>query len=661
MKKIIFFYLLIFFKISSGQSTQFFLEKAEKNYKEKNYYNAFVFYEKVIMKKKDDLKIIYRYAEVCRMCGFLEKAKKNYEKLINTNINLFPDAVFWMAEIQKNEGFYWKAQKNYKIFYEKNIYRKSDKLIKAEHEIIACYDAIILKNESRRNKDKIKIEVLENINSPYSDLSPRIINNNVLFITSVYAKKIGDSTIMKSNILKSKKNNKIWKTPEIFANYLNEENFLIGNISFANDEKTFFFNKCPILINKNFSYCEIYKASYENDSLINIKKLPHTINEKNSNNIQASFSEINGEKYLFFVSDRKGGFGKYDIWVSKIVDDNFSTAENLGGIINSPEDELTPFFHQKNKNLYFSSRWHKNLGGFDIFKTKGNFNSWSEPENLNFPINSNNDDLYFFLDGKEEFAYFSSNRVEKISDQVCCNDIYFYENIKKENDIFEEENNEIIISNVDNDVNKENYENNNEKKINRNIGKLKSLLPITLFFDNDRPDPNTKKTKTNFNYKTTYLEYIKLQDIFKKKYSENSIVKIKEIEEKEINYFFEENIKNGYKNLLIFTKSLQFLLKKNKRIQLELKAYASPLNNRRYNKKLSKRRIHSLINFFNEYENGYFKKYLEEKSLILKEVAMGEDFAKKNISDSREDKKQSVFSPEASFERRIEIISISLK
>ncbi|OQX99944.1 MAG: hypothetical protein B6I24_01160 [Bacteroidetes bacterium 4572_128] len=658
MKKIIFFYLLIFFKISSGQNIQFFLEKADKNYKEKNYYNAFVFYEKVIIKKEYDLKIIYKYAEVCRMCGFLEKAKKNYEKLINTNINLFPDAVFWMAEIQKNEGFYWEAQKNYKIFYEKNINRKSDKLIKAEHEIIACYDAIILKNESRRNKDKVKIEVLENINSPYSDLSPRIINNNVLFITSVHAKKIGDSTIMESNILKSEKNNKIWKTPEVFANYLKEENFLIGNISFTNDKKTFFFNKCPVLRNKQFFKCEIYKASYENDSLINIKKLPNTINEKKSNNIQASFSEINGEKYLFFVSDRKGGFGKYDIWVSKIVGDNFSNSENLGEIINSPEDELTPFFHQKSKVLYFSSRWHKNLGGLDIFKTKGNFNSWNEPENLNFPINSSNDDLYFFLDEKEEFAYFSSNRVEKISDQVCCNDIYFYENIKKENDILEKKNNDIIISNVDNDENKEN---NNEKKIKKKIKKLKKLLPITLFFDNDRPNPNTKKIKTNFNYKTTYIEYIKLQNIFRKKYSENSIAQIKEIEKKEINYFFEENIKKGYKNLLIFTKSLQFLLEKNKIVQLELKAYASPLNNRKYNKKLSKRRIHSLINFFNEYENGYFKKYLEEKTLILKEIAMGEDFSKKNISDNREDKKHSVFSPEASFERRIEIISISIE
>ncbi len=112
-------------------------------------------------------------------------------------------------------------------------------------------------------------------------------------------------------------------------------------------------------------------------------------------------------KHLYFTSNRKGGYGGFDIYVSEKNDKGvWSDPVNMGPTINSPYDEETPFILEDNQTLYFASEGHYNMGGFDIFTTKKNEKGeWTEPINMGSPINSPGDNTFFapVLGGRQAF------------------------------------------------------------------------------------------------------------------------------------------------------------------------------------------------------------------------------------------------------------------
>ena len=115
-------------------------------------------------------------------------------------------------------------------------------------------------------------------------------------------------------------------------------------------------------------------------------------------------------KLLFFVSDKAGGLGGTDIYVSRKQKNRWSRPENLGAKINTSGHEGFPFMHQNGK-LYFCSKGHLGLGGFDVFVSQLDENGeWMEPTNLGSPINSPSDDISIFISQNEERGLFTSSR-----------------------------------------------------------------------------------------------------------------------------------------------------------------------------------------------------------------------------------------------------------
>ncbi len=118
-------------------------------------------------------------------------------------------------------------------------------------------------------------------------------------------------------------------------------------------------------------------------------------------------------KFLYFVSNRPGGFGGKDIWVAeKDKDGNWANVQNLGPKINTAYDEDAPFLLSDSKTLFFSSQGHETMGGYDIFiSERNNEGEWSTPQNIGSPLNTPNDDIFFFpmLDGKK--AYYASDQL----------------------------------------------------------------------------------------------------------------------------------------------------------------------------------------------------------------------------------------------------------
>ena len=165
---------------------------------------------------------------------------------------------------------------------------------------------------------------------------------------------------------------------------------------------------------------DLLYTEQKNGSWTEPQPLPGIINssfEEKSITISAD------EKTLYFSSNRPGGFGGLDIYrATKDSKGEWSNVKNLGPKINSPEDDDAPFIDYDGVTLYFSSMGRKGMGGFDIFKSTfdQNANEWSEPENLGYPINTPDDDIYFVTSKDSKRAYYSSVR----EDGIGYTDIY---------------------------------------------------------------------------------------------------------------------------------------------------------------------------------------------------------------------------------------------
>jgi len=137
----------------------------------------------------------------------------------------------------------------------------------------------------------------------------------------------------------------------------------------------------------------IYSSSFADGAWTRIKKLGKNINTK----YYESHASISADgKKLYFTSNRPGGQGNLDIYVSEMTPSgDWGTAENLGAAINTPFNEDTPFITKNDSVLYFSSEGHSSMGGFDNFMTKRSGAGWKEPANLGFPLNTTDDDKFY--------------------------------------------------------------------------------------------------------------------------------------------------------------------------------------------------------------------------------------------------------------------------
>ena len=185
-----------------------------------------------------------------------------------------------------------------------------------------------------------------------------------------------------------------------------------GAQSLSADSKILFFTAC----NRpdGFGSCDIYFSRFINGRWTNPQNAGSPLNT-GAWEAQPSFSSDN--KYLYFSSNRKGGEGKKDIWRAEFL--GFSETgkpmwkepENMGKVINTEEDEISPFIHANNRNFYFSSNGHIGMGGLDLFTAEiDESGKVTNLRNMGYPINTNKDELGLTINSIGETAYFSSAR-----------------------------------------------------------------------------------------------------------------------------------------------------------------------------------------------------------------------------------------------------------
>ncbi|MCS7162000.1 MAG: OmpA family protein [Bacteroidia bacterium] len=154
-----------------------------------------------------------------------------------------------------------------------------------------------------------------------------------------------------------------------------------------------------------YGSCDLYESRYENGRWQPPRNLGPTINSP----AWDSHPFIVGDTLLFFASNRKGGFGLSDIYLSVLgPDGQWGPPQNLGPLINTAGDEVTPYFYAPFQTLYFSSTGQPfSYGGYDIYKSRWHGNFWSEPRNLGPLVNTDGDEYYFTIDARGNKIYYA--------------------------------------------------------------------------------------------------------------------------------------------------------------------------------------------------------------------------------------------------------------
>ncbi|MCC7331632.1 MAG: hypothetical protein IT232_03395 [Flavobacteriales bacterium] len=617
----------------SAQSQKQLIKVGDDLFAQQDYYGASKWYKEALMLDSTYLDLLFKYAESLRLYNDYAKAEWHYQSIYKQDQGKsFPLAPYWYSMMLKYNGKYADAKKNFK---KSKRYFQSDKkgfyYQKINQEIKACDVAVQIL------KDSLPIDVKNignSINTYNSELGATLLSDSTLIFSSLRDEKmkenneVTDTSYYLLKLFKGIKNGDIWVSDKKLNDEVNEKGYHIANGCLNSKGNTFYYNRC----NRNL-HCKIYAVPVDSKGF----GLPYEVvgvNHETATTTQPFATEISGKEVLFFSSNREGGIGMMDIWYSIKENDHFQSPENMGKIINTIEDEITPFYDTKDSNLYFSSNWHEGLGGFDVFKVKTDLKTTEKVKNAGFPINTSTNDFYYSI--RSNTVLLASNRKGSYTKkgETCCNDIYYYE-----------------IPDT-------------SKKIYTTLEELNRYLPVRLYFHNDVPNPRSRDTVTTLNYLTTYKEYTRLYPEYKREYSNGLKGVEKDDALVEIEDLFSSNIDKGAKDLEMFTPLLIKELENGNQIALTIKGFASPLSKSDYNVNLTLRRISSLINYLSEYDHGRILPYINGSAtnggaLYFTKVPFGE-YQSKEISDDLEDKRNSVYSPGAAVERKIEIIAISV-
>jgi len=281
-----------------------------------------------------------------------------------------------------------KAIRLFKSYKQKLSPDQKEEIHLAEAQIKACNTALELKKSPTNILEQ---NLGKRINSSFSNTNAVVSGDEQIMVF------VSELPFYDAVFFSEKRGNK-WSTPRnISLDFQSERPVKPVHLSY---DGTILY-----LVRDDNNDFNIYTSKYAKNKWSPIEPLSDIIN---SDDFEMHASTTKDGNILYFTSNRKGGYGGYDIYKS-VKDENGVWREpvNLGGKINTPFDEATPFITEDRNKLYFSSKGHSNMGGYDIFYSENKNNNWSQPVNMGFPINTTDDDLFFFPLDNGNIAYYS--------------------------------------------------------------------------------------------------------------------------------------------------------------------------------------------------------------------------------------------------------------
>ncbi len=669
-----------------GQTYKAYVRAGDKAMEEKDYFAALTYFDAALKVKDTELGTWYKKGEAARQIYAYEIAEESYEKIKRKGQSQhFQLLELRLAQVKQGLGKYKDASKSLTSFIKRNKQHPETTL--AGRLLQSCKWALQQTQEST----VLVTHLDKNINSKYSEFAPYKLNGKLYYSALKYTK--ADTGQKYAKILIAEKENR--GIP--IQKGLNQEGKHTANLTFNKDGKKAYFSICEN-INAYDIRCAIYTSSWDNDKWSSPQKLPPPINIEGYTTTHPDWVEIDGIQYLFFVSDRPDGKGKMDIWKANVTQKKEDIHVENVGELNSIGNEIAPYYDVQSGVIYFSSDWYQGFGGFDLFQFKN-----QKIENLGLGYNSSYNDVYLHKEDDENY-FFSSNRPDSRKlDKIlgaCCYDIYSLKETKLKVKEEKADTSLVVDSNKTNKdsidvtyVTTEEVRNDIDKKIEKEKNTTKQVpivsnksiikedehstsinfpnpvikttksprfyensmenLVATVYFDNDYPNPKTVSDYTDDSYEKLFQEYYKKRKIFENKLTQNRKDRNSHQIREDVAFFFENDVKNGFEKLEELWKIVTLSLDDEYTIEIILKGFTSPRAAINYNYHLSKRRIQSIENYFFKKRSviNHFKK--GKIKIIYKPY--GESTAPKTVSDKIDDRLNSVYSIEASKERRVEV------
>ncbi|GGH26630.1 tetratricopeptide repeat protein [Sphingobacterium alkalisoli] len=338
--------------------------------------------------------------DIHRKTENFKQAIHNYQNVLRLDPSLTPLTLYGLGESLLNEGRYQEALTYLEDYAKNNLPEKSRMQI--DKYIADCLFAI---DHTTRNIIYLQRLPIE-INTSDDEYFPKLTADNQ---TIVFTRKVNNQ----ENFFESELRSNNWTEAKKLVGKINSDMFNEGAHCISPDGKYLFFTGCNRP--NGMGSCDIYVSKKENDEWGTPHNLGAPVNTKGWESQPAISAD---GKTLYFVSNRTGGVGGYDIWKSTLNESGkWGTPENLGKDINTYFDESAPYIHADNKTLYFASNGWPGFGRLDLFLSQADsLGNWSRPENLGRPINNhyNQTAIHVSMNGKLGYlaAQDSSNQLD---------------------------------------------------------------------------------------------------------------------------------------------------------------------------------------------------------------------------------------------------------
>jgi Tol biopolymer transport system component len=355
---------------------------------------------------------------------FFEKAQysviKNYNPYLANETNAPTELFYYLAKSSHSNGKIDTAYTQYDFFM-KNIKKKHEKYDLGVLGLTQCKNA---KEMMANPKPYIIRNIGSIVNTAGPEYSPVItIDGSALFFTTKRM-RTDSSNARYINIANGQHYEDIyvsyrdkdgkWSTPSYLSFCQPRTND--ASMSVSPDGQTVF-------VYKDVNQGDVYYSKLEDTTFVSIDPFP--ADEINSEFHESHATISPDGNYIYFVSDREGGLGGKDIYrLKKLPNGEWSKALNLGEPINSEFDEDAPFLGADNNTMFYSSNGTNSMGGYDIFVSQMNESEqWSVPENMGYPLNSYDDDIFYTTTADGLTGFYSSDKLNGQGDK----DIYIVE------------------------------------------------------------------------------------------------------------------------------------------------------------------------------------------------------------------------------------------
>lgn len=320
-----------------------------------------------------------------------------YQKVLAINPDFSRSVYVNLGELEIGQGKYQDALQHLEKYLTYPGIQPKDKA-RAEKLIKDCRFSI---NALSHPVAFNPVNVGSAINTVNDEYSPVITADEK---TIIFTRQINGN----EDFYHSNKTDTAWQKASYLSARINTPTFNEGSESISPDGKYLFFTGC----NRpdGMGRCDIYVVQKKGNDWDRPFNLGAPVN---TSGWESQPSISSDGRTLYFVSNRPGGYGGYDIWKSTLTAKGWGPPENLGPTVNTPYNEQSPFIHPDDSTLYFCSDGWPGMGGQDLFVCRVDRDGkWQEPENLGYPINSNGNETGLSLTAMGDFAFFSSNKLE---------------------------------------------------------------------------------------------------------------------------------------------------------------------------------------------------------------------------------------------------------